>query len=89
MGARKNAKSFAMRSLDDKKVVIARNIRAVYQQNGWVLRELAEAAKCSIPTAHKLMKGDETNMSLDILTLMALELGFTMSFVMHNPNESL
>lgn len=87
MAAKKPARSFAKRTVDDMKVIIARHIRKVSRENDWKLKELAEQAKISIPSAHKIMVGKEALMSLELLLNMAIELGFNTKFALSDPNE--
>lgn len=79
-------KNFAALCLKDHKVVIARLMRKIADENKWGCKELAEHGKCSISVASFILRGDEERVTLDKLTLIAYELGIAIGMTLVNPN---
>lgn len=86
MAVSNKRKSFAALCVSDHKQVIAREIRKIAKENGWLIAQMSEHSKTSTATVSYVLRGDEYKVSLDRLCLMAYELGIAIGMRIVNPN---
>lgn len=83
----KKKPTFAELCLEDHKKVIGEAIRKVIAENQWLIKDVARECKCSTATAWKLFNNRESTMTLDMLCLMAYDLGIAVGIRLVNPNQ--